>query len=328
MGGPRLCFPKAGLCLARALLAALVVTAPPAFAACKLVKTDEWPVRFQGNLPMLEGSINGKKVNVLLDTGAFASTIITGTAERLDLPMELTGTRAVGVGGEARIYMTRIGELRIGDAVRSNIRVRAMGESSNPGLDFILGDDFLSRADIEFDYAKKVVRIFQPVDCKDAWLAYWDANAQRVPMENQRQIVISIAINGRQTLALLDSGAYSSVVSLPFAATLGIAPGGEGVQESGCSRGVGADLVKAWVARFDSIAIGGETIRDARLRIADFMPSIATGTSLRQEMLLGSDFLRSHRVLVSRTQRYVYFSYTDGVVFPTPAGGKCPETKR
>jgi lipoprotein NlpI len=44
-----------------------------------------------------------------------------------------------------------------------------------------------------------------------------------------------------------------------------------------------------------------------------------------QEMLLGTDFLRSHRVLIARSQHKVYFSYAGGQVFPaTPALG-CDE---
>jgi hypothetical protein len=34
-------------------------------------------------------------------------------------------------------------------------------------VDFILGDDFFQGWDLEFDYAKGVVRLFQPRNCKD-----------------------------------------------------------------------------------------------------------------------------------------------------------------
>jgi hypothetical protein len=33
------------------------------------------------------------------------------------------------------------------------------------------------------------------------------------------------------------------------------------------------------------------------------------------DMLLGSDFLRAHRVLVARSQRKMYFTYAGGTVF-------------
>jgi hypothetical protein len=39
-------------------------------------------------------------------------------------------------------------------------------------------------------------------------------------------------------------------------------------------------------------------------------------------MLLGADFLRSHRVLVARSQKKMYFTYEGGTVFPPPAGAR------
>jgi lipoprotein NlpI len=52
--------------------------------------------------------------------------------------------------------------------------------------------------------------------------------------------------------------------------------------------------------------------------MADYMPEFLRS----QEMLLGTDFLRTHRVLVARSQHRVYFSYVGGQVFPaTPALG-------
>jgi hypothetical protein len=35
-------------------------------------------------------------------------------------------------------------------------------------------------------------------------------------------------------------------------------------------------------------------------------------------MLLGADFLRAHRVLVSHSQRKIYFTYLGGPMFATP----------
>jgi tetratricopeptide (TPR) repeat protein len=42
-------------------------------------------------------------------------------------------------------------------------------------------------------------------------------------------------------------------------------------------------------------------------------------------MILGTDFLRSHRVLVSRSQNRIYFSYTGGLVFPSTPSIDCDE---
>ena len=315
-------FRLALLCLAATLAAA------PAFAAdppkCKLAKVAEWPVRFQGNVPIIDGEINGKKVAILLDTGATFTNLNTATAEKLDLPLQLTGQRALGFGGESRIYVTAIDELRIGDAVRKGMRVRVTGERAASAFDMILGDDFFKQTELEFDYANSVVRLFQAFDCKNARLAYWDANALELPLEDDRQIVVPVVINGRKERALIDSGAFASVVATRFAATVGITPQSPDVVDGGCSGGVGGAPVRNWIATFDSVAIAGENIRDAKLRIADFMSEVAYTSRERPEVVFGTDFLRAHRVLVSRTQGKMYFSYAGGVVFSAPRARPCP----
>jgi len=58
-----------------------------------------------------------------------------------------------------------------------------------------------------------------------------------------------------------------------------------------------------------------------------------TGSHLRRrvsgvpDMLLGSDFLRAHRVLIAHSQRKMYFSYTGGTVFPEAPGKPCSADK-
>src|SRR6185436_20250959 len=110
------------------VLAGMAAVAAPALAAeppkCRLIRIAEWPVRFQGGLPIIDGAINGKKIGILLDTGAYASLITKASAEKLELNTRGTGEFMIGVGGESRIFVARVDEFRIGDAVRTNWRVR------------------------------------------------------------------------------------------------------------------------------------------------------------------------------------------------------------
>src|SRR5205085_9875142 len=95
-------------------------------------------------------------------------------ADRLDLATRSTGEFIVGFGGESRVMVTRIDELDVAGAVRKDMRVRVGGERPIPGVDFILGDDFFKSLDIEFDYAKGAIRLYQPVHCERACLRFWD----------------------------------------------------------------------------------------------------------------------------------------------------------
>src|SRR5262249_62320333 len=116
---------------------------------------------------------------------------------------------------------------------------RVGGERPIRGVDFILGYDFFKEVEVEFDYAERVVRLFDALDCKGTVLSYWDANAIQVPMEDEERIVLAPAVNGRRARALLDSGAARSIVDLAFAAKVGITPKTPGVVSSGCGGGIG-----------------------------------------------------------------------------------------
>jgi hypothetical protein len=306
--------------LAALAFAALSVPCLADTPRCRLVRVAEWPVRFERELPVVDGAINGRKISVLLDTGAYASLLTRAAADRLGLATRGNYESMAGFGGESDVTTARLDELYIAGAVRNNVRVRVGGERPIPGVDFILGDDFFRNADMEFDYAHNVVRLFQPVDCREAPLAYWDKDAKSMPLQEDRKVVVGIKVNGKDAIALIDSGASSSVVQMMFAGKLGITPRSEGVVPGGCVGGIGAEAVRQWIAPFESVELPGEVIRRPRLAIADYMPELA---HLAPEVILGTDFLRSHRVLVARSQRKVYFTYLGGTVFPAREARDC-----
>jgi hypothetical protein len=135
---------------------------------------------------------------------------------------------------------------------------------------------------------------------------------------------------------MLDSGAFASVLTTSRASALGVTPHTAGVVSAGCSTGIGEKSIEFWVGPFVSFRIGDELIRDPRIRFGDtWRFSTFKGTGLLSsrpaglpDMLLGADFLRSHRVLIAHSQRKMYFTYAGGTVFPslpaTPCGDAAP----
>ena len=81
---------------------ALAVCATPLLAAanCKLMQIGEWRVKPHSGRLIVDGEINGRKIGVLLDTGAQNSVILRAAADRLGLTRQTApGYRAYGVGG-------------------------------------------------------------------------------------------------------------------------------------------------------------------------------------------------------------------------------------
>jgi hypothetical protein len=105
-----------------------------------------------------------------------------------------------------------------------------------------------------------------------------------------------------------DSGASLSVLSRPAAARAGIRPSSENVTSGGIGYGVFGGGLETSLAPFGSFAIGDEEVQNTRLRVADIELQDA-------DMLLGADFFLSHRILISRSQDKIYFTYNGGPVF-------------
>jgi predicted aspartyl protease len=318
--------------LARSLAIGLMLANADIAAAanCKMVQIADLPVRADKSFLIVDGTINGQKIGIIVDTGASRSLILRSAADRLSLARRRSrGDRMLGVGGETRVEATWIDEFKIGDYLREHWRVLVAGEHDfGPDSGFVLGEDFLQLADVEFDLEHHALRLFQPKDCDGVSLAYWATDGVgeadiEAPDDAHPQIILTVQINARPVRALLDSGAGSSALTKSEAARLGVTPETPGVVALGRGFGLGAQAVDNWVGPFETFAIGNEVIRNTTIRFADLWKNATyTGADLiprhakgELPMLLGADFLRAHRVLVSHSQRKIYFTYTGGPVF-------------
>jgi len=298
---------------------------------CTLAKVADWPVRLDHNRLSVGGTINGQKIGVMLDTGTSRTLILRPAADRLGLARQPSRRdRLFGVGGETIVDVTKVDEIAIGPIVRKNWRILVAGEQDfGDDTALLLGEDFFRSFDIEFDLAHHAVRLYEPKDCGGVSLAYWaNGTASEVEIDpiddTHPQIVLTVQINGHPVVAMLDSGASLSMLNKPDAARVGVTPETPGVVAVSSGIGLGKNKIDLWIGSFKSLAIGNETIRDTELRFADMFKGaeynvINSRIPMKVEglhgMLLGFDFLRSHRVLVANSQHKLYFTYEGGPVF-------------
>jgi predicted aspartyl protease len=312
--------------------AALLALAGVAVAAsnCKMVRLAEWKLQPVRDALVVDGSVNGQKLGVMIDTGAGSTIVLRSAAKQLGLRGSiLQGFKAFGLGAEGEVEVAYIDEFRIGPSVRNNLQMFIAGQNDLAGtVGVILGEDFFQKGDIEFDLAHNAIRLYQPQGCEGASLAYWvKEGASEVALEPidpaRPQIVFMVQVNGRMVKALLDSGSATSMVDKFEAGKAGVTPETPGVTPVNASPGKKADL---WIGPFQSFTIGDEMIRNTQLQFTDFYADATfnpTGTRIArkveelQPFLLGADFLRSHRVLVSHSQKKLYFTYAGGPVFQT-----------
>ena len=313
-----------------ASLAALTVAllAPlQAHAACTLT-TLEVPVAMDGLRPLVDAKVAGQPVKLLLDSGAFFSSLDARTISELKLkPLNTgpsagshlasaAGTLASGAAGTeivAGIYTAPTFEFA-GGSFR-NVEFLAADIRDRAGL---LGQNVLHLVDDDYDLKGGTLRLIRPDDCERSDLAYWvkpGVAYSILPLEPtdhyDRHTEAFIEINGVKVRALFDTGAPTSFITARAAARTGVKTSDPGVTRVRDSRGLDRDGIKTWVAKFADIKIGDEEIKNTRLSIGE---SEATDF----DVLIGADFFLAHHVYVANSQQKLYFSYSGGPVFRVP----------
>ena len=282
-------------------------------AACAL-RTMELPVKIVDHRAIATVVIAGTPVPLMVDTGAFYSTLSPEVAARLKLPLVDAPQRldVRGVTGHVPMRSTTVRHLRIQDGEIPSIEFLVGGQPLSGAMG-LLGRNILSFEDTEYDFAHGVVRfVGRDGDCSGAHLAYWDKDdaaseirLARTGAEIAPPIEATARIDGQPVQVMLDSGA-TSVVTLEAARLLGLHWNAD--EPQGTLRGLGEGDTPYWTSHVDKFEIGDEEIRNTSLRVAKIEDS---GVS----MLLGIEFFLSHRIYVASTSRRAFFTYNGGKVF-------------
>lgn len=294
--------------------------APATFAApakCSLAKVGEFHITMQGPRPVVDARINGVDARLLVDSGSFFSALSGTTLETYKLKRGVMppGLNIRGTGGNAEFSVGHADSFEIGNFALHGYDFLVGGPRFGADINGLLGENILGATDVEYDFANGMVRLFKPQDCAKISLAYWagDTAVSQVPLPflegGPSSLIIGKAkVNGRDIRVIFDTGASSSVLKHETAAKMGFKPTNPGVTSGGVSGGIGRKMSDTWVAPFESFAIGGESIKNTRLRVADI-------SLLEADMLLGADFFLSHRIFISRSQHMAYITYNGGPVF-------------
>ena len=309
--------------LAAAALAAFLSTGPALAAdGCTYIELAALPVKYAGPalVPTIAGSVNGKPLRMLMDTGSNTSALTRGLVEALNLKLHPTVSWVTGIGGETRLYEARIDDMEVGPTRSGSTIMRVIGEpGSLPWFDAIVGAPFLMQADLEVFLAERAIKFFRPRNCKDSFLAYWTGvpvsvipYAWRYGQGENPQFTVDV--NGQQFDAIIDTGAETSSISLAAAKRVGLRLDAPDVKRMPDMAGVGEGRAAHWSARFEKIVIGKELITDVRLGVLDYESKHGA------DVYLGRDFLRAHRVLFASSQKKLYISYLGGDPFGQSAG--------
>ena len=298
-----------------AVLAALGLLALPllAGAACRVESLD-MPIKMVGSRAVATVGINGASVPLTVDSGAFYSFLTEAAAAQLKLSLRSAhGLRVAGITGRVETYLTTVDKLHLLKGEIARVEFVVGGNEPGAGTMGLMGRNMLSFTDTEYDLANGMIRFLLPDDgCAKSNMAYWAGSSAVTEVDlltrfgaRTPAIRARVKLNGVELTALLDTGA-TTLVSARAARRAGVSEAD--MTPSGTVYGAGRGMARAWTAPFETFQLGGETIRNNLLRVAEFDLDEA-------DMLLGIDFFLSHRLYVSKSQSKLFFTYNGGTVF-------------
>jgi predicted aspartyl protease/cytochrome c-type biogenesis protein CcmH/NrfG len=303
-----------------ALLPLAAIFSSTAQAQCQLAKYLELPVTMRGTRPIVSAQIGGKDAQFILDSGAFFSMLSRASAQAYGLRLDALppGFELRGINGSTSAFLTTARTFGLGGVTLPDIQFIVGG--TDTGQVGLLGQNFLSIGDVEYDLRHGAVRLLRAQGCKVDDLAYWAGSSPVtiIPLEDRtphhNRTVATVMLNGVKLRALFDTGAPSSVLTLSAAKRAGVTPTSPGVVASGISTGIGSRSLRTWTASFRRLEIGGESIPNPKIRLSEAQFNDA-------DMLIGADFFLTHHIYVANQAGKMLITYEGGTVFGVTSTG-------
>ena len=294
-----------GISILRLLVVALpflaAACADDAPGDCKLVHVTDLPLLPRDRMLVTPALLNDQPTDLMLDTGSFATIITRPAADRLHLSLQGTAAYVTGIGGSQSLYTFTAHTFRIGQLYGTGLLLGAstigMG-SDQHSFDGILGADFLSRYEIDFDLPEQKLRLFKIVAGCTRPAANLDeplylAKLARPSNSYDLQPHVIVVIDGIRLNAVLDSGAQTTSIFRNSARRLGLRLEDLKTDAHGQTSGVGPATRASVRHIMAPITIGEITVSNLPVSIID------QRSDDEADMLLGLDFFARVHVWLS-----------------------------
>ena len=279
--------------------AALAADGPAAASAtsCQLKRYVTLPMTItRSGLITVPMKVEGQMLNMLVDTGGYATMLTEGAAARLNLKKGpiAPSNWLFGFGGHMSLY-----------GAAANLEIAGIpitGKAFNliagveHGVDGILGADLLRAFDVDIDYAAGKLSLFSPEHCPGK-VVYWTRDPFAVvPItvrDSERHINLDVQLDGHEISAVLDTGASTSVLIYEEAAAH-------------------YDVDKSLLAKdrrfpFKSLSFeGGVAVANPDLMLFRRSEAIVLGSGNAPDMLIGANILRQLHIYIAYNEQKLY----------------------
>lgn len=263
---------------------------------CEVTEKATVPLQFIDNVPLVPVAINGAPGLMVLDTGAGRTTLSLNGVERHGLKLDRwVGSTLYGVGGVERHQNAMPDSFTIGELAlhQRGIWGLSLSVASLPAVidatDGLLGRDLLSAYDLDIDVPHRRLALYDVSGCSGRFLPWKEPyrSVATLPAYGNAMVFVS-TLDGHPLRTILDSGTAMSLLTTP-----GQFRAGPGVLTSGNATivGVGPQRLAGQVRQYADLAVAGVIEMNPRL--------LTTEMRFPLDLLLGADWLRSHRVWLS-----------------------------
>jgi predicted aspartyl protease len=257
--------------------------------------------------PFVPLTINGDRAVLLLDTGAEQTLLSAAAAKRLGLAAHYTYPHTMqGVGGglnvgEVRLDAITVGGLSMPGFLMPVANLTLPGVDGQP-IDGLLGGDVLGDFDLDIDMSHNQVTLYQPIACDTPALPGWQHYvAVEAHRSMHRHLFFAAQLDGHALTAIIDTGAQRSAIDVAAAAQAGATEAALRQDPTVTVNGMAASVKGSHFHRFGRLEIG--TLNWANPVV------IVTPLHLDDaDVILGADFLATHRVWLSYAAHRVFIA--------------------
>ena len=287
------------------LLLAACAQAPGAGPqACVVTRVADIPVSNERGFISAPAIIEDKPATLLIDTGAETTMVTPSAITNLRLgPDRRRFSTINGAGGTIVSQNALLQSLGVG-GMETLDQSAAVGplpvtQGSAMRASGLLGADWLSGFDVEFDLPHRAVRLYSVHHCSGDYVP-WAGRRVSSPVQlyGRGLVLLPATLDGHAVTALLDSGANRSVLGEAAAARAGLDPDMLARDPVSHSVGVDGTMLSVHEHRFAALRVAGLLSRGPMVSVGPLRLTIA-------DLLLGSDWLRGVRVWISYAHRRV-----------------------
>ncbi len=260
------------------------------------------PIAMLGKWAVVEVRLNGDPAphTFIVDTAAGASVVDAGLAKQLGLGAEGQATSNIqgasgdaaqaGVGVLDKLDVAGISIAGV-DVVITDMQKFGQGAFHYDG---ILGNDVLRRYAVTIDVPRGTMTLADADLPSGRWTACRGQRARRRSADSQAGFAaVAVNLPARSTaVAIVDSGAASTVLNWPAAQGAGISEGGAGVTSAKALTGFNAGGAPSFNATVKGLSVAGVPLAPFEARISDLEVLKGFDLENRPAIILGINVLR------------------------------------